>query len=141
MAIDTLLIALTGEDGHDRLIETAIDIAGPAGATVVLGTVYDEGTHSSVGKDLNISSPDDLAERDSTVEAAVTRLEEAGISTAIRAAVGDGGQPYVMMAEQAGADLILIQGGTRSPAGKAVFGSIPQEILLNAPCPVTFVRL
>lgn len=140
MAIDKLMIALTGEDDYDDLIAAAIDIAEPSGATVVLGRVYDEGTHSSVGRELNISTPDELAERDEEIAAVVASLEEAGLTTEIRAAVGDGGEPFVAIAERAEVDMVLIQGETRSPAGKAVFGSVPQAVLLNAPCPVTFIR-
>jgi nucleotide-binding universal stress UspA family protein len=44
------------------------------------------------------------------------------------------------MAAGVDADMVFIQERRRSPAGKAVFGSAAQEVLLNAPCPVTFVR-
>jgi nucleotide-binding universal stress UspA family protein len=46
----------------------------------------------------------------------------------------------VALAEELDADLVIVGGRTRSPAGKAVFGSTAQEILLESPCPVTFVR-
>ena len=140
MAINTLLLALTDREDTEKLVEMAIDIADPGVTTVVVGTAYEDETHASVGKDLNISSPNELAERDSDVEAVVSRLKEAGIKTEIRGSIGAGGQPYVQMAEQFETDMIVLQGMTRSPTGKAVFGSVPQEILLNAPCPVTFIR-
>jgi nucleotide-binding universal stress UspA family protein len=140
MAINTLLLALAEREDTGTIVETAIDIADPDETTVVVGTLYEDETHASVGKDLNISSPNELAERDSDVEAVVSRLEEASIETEIRGSIGTGGQPYVEMAEQFGADMVVLQGMSRSPTGKAVFGSVPQEIMLNAPCPVTFIR-
>lgn len=140
MAIETVLLALRDETDREALIELAVDIAGPTGATAVIGIVYDRETHSSTGGELNIASPDDLAERDEEVADVVSRMEEEGISTDIRAAVGEGGEPFVQIAEQSDADLVLIQGQSRSPAGKAVFGSVPQDVLLKAPCPVTFLR-
>lgn len=140
MAINTLLLALTEREDTGKLVETAIDIADPGETTIVVGTAYENETHASIGKDLNISSPNELAERDSDVEAVISRLEEAGIKTEIRGSIGADGQAYVEMAEQFEADIIVLQGKSRSPTGKAVFGSVPQEIMLNAPCPVTFIR-
>lgn len=140
MAIDTILLALSDQADHDELVALAVDIAEPCGATVVIGRVYDEETHAATGSELNISSPDELAARDTAVADGLARLEEAAVATAVRAAVGDSGPTFVQLAEQTAADLVLIQGQTRSPAGKAVFGSVSQEVLLNAPCPVTFLR-
>ncbi|MDX1746824.1 MAG: universal stress protein, partial [Halobacteriales archaeon] len=57
-----------------------------------------------------------------------------------RGAVGERGETVVEIATEVGADRIVIGGRSRSPTGKAVFGSTAQEILLSAPCPVTFVR-
>lgn len=140
MAIETVLLALSDRADHDELVALAVDIAEPRGATVVIARVYDEETHAATGQELNISSPDELAARDTAVADVLARLEEADVSTAVRVAVGDRGHSFVELAERSAADLVLIQGDKRSPAGKAVFGSVSQEVLLNAPCPVTFLR-
>ena len=44
------------------------------------------------------------------------------------------------IADEVDADMIVLGGRGRSPAGKALFGSTTQEVLLGSPCPVTFVR-
>jgi nucleotide-binding universal stress UspA family protein len=44
------------------------------------------------------------------------------------------------VARDVDADMVVTGGRKRSPAGKAVFGSTAQKVLMNAPCPVTFVR-
>ncbi|PSP66736.1 universal stress protein, partial [Halobacteriales archaeon QH_6_68_27] len=46
----------------------------------------------------------------------------------------------VGLAAETDADLVVVGGRKRSPAGKAVFGSTAQEVMLESPCPVTFVR-
>lgn len=42
-------------------------------------------------------------------------------------------------AKEANARYLVVGGRKRSPAGKVLFGSVTQSILLNAPCPVLSV--
>jgi nucleotide-binding universal stress UspA family protein len=67
-------------------------------------------------------------------------LDDAGIAYEIRGVTGEGGDAYVDLAESVRPDLLYVQGKDRSPTGKALFGSTAQNVLLNAPCPVTYVR-
>lgn len=50
--------------------------------------------------------------------------------------VGDAAKMVVNYAEDEEARYIVIGGRKRSPAGKAIFGSVSQSILLSAACPV-----
>jgi nucleotide-binding universal stress UspA family protein len=146
--LNSVLVALGPEDAErvTRLAEEAIDIAGPADATVVINHVFTreefESRVDTLGFDRAASevSADDVALRYSPVRDLAARLDDAGVDYEIRGAVGDYSEQVVSVAEALEADLVLVGGRKRSPTGKAVFGSVAQEILLSAPCPVTFVR-
>jgi nucleotide-binding universal stress UspA family protein len=148
MALETVLLALGPGDTEriDRLAEETIDIAGPSEATVVLGHVFTEAeyerTLDRLGFDVTAGeiSPNEVANRHATVRELGDRLDEAGVAFAVGGAVGDHGDSIVGLAEESGADMVIVGGRRRSPAGKAVFGSTAQKVMLSAPCPVTFVR-
>ncbi|WP_435183144.1 universal stress protein [Halobellus sp. EA9] len=148
MAIETILLAVGPDEREriDRLVEAAIDVAGPTGARVILGHVFtDEEFERAVGnldRDVEVGeiSADDVAGRFVNVRDAADQLEAAGVDYEIRGAIGEHGRAIVELADGVAADRILVGGRQRSPAGKAVFGSTAQEVLLNAPCPVTLVR-
>lgn len=53
--------------------------------------------------------------------------------------IGDPPEEIVAYAADHNAEYIVIGGRKRSPVGKAVFGSVTQSVLLNAPCPVLTV--
>ncbi|MFC7131520.1 MULTISPECIES: universal stress protein [Salinibaculum] len=63
-------------------------------------------------------------------------LEDAGAAVTLREGSGDPAQSILDMAEQLDVDLICIAGRKRSPAGKALFGSVSQSVILNAERPV-----
>ena len=65
-------------------------------------------------------------------------LEDAGIKVTMAETSGDPGEQIVGYAEEVGADLVSVAGRKRSPAGKAVFGSVSQSVMLNAEVPVLY---
>lgn len=145
---NTLLLAIgkSDEDRLDHLLDETIAVAGPMDATVVLGHVFTRDEYDQALEDLSFdgpaaeATPDDVARRYSTIREAVATLADHGIDTEVRGILGDSGDAIVDLADCLDVDRIVIGGRRRSPTGKAVFGSTAQNILLSAPCPVTFVR-
>ncbi len=150
MALETILLAVgaSDEDRLDRLAETAADIAGPAGATVALAHVFTDDEYAQARENLDFDvdsevTPDVIARRHLTVRELSDAMEEADVEYTEHGRLADEddvGEGIVALAGDVGADVVIIGGRQRSPAGKAVFGSTAQEVLLSAPCPVTFVR-
>jgi nucleotide-binding universal stress UspA family protein len=148
MSLDTIVLAVGPNDAdrYERLGEEAIDIAGPAGSLVVLAHVFTEEQYTDVLETLDIdpnseeATPGSAARRHATTRELGRMLEAAGIDYEVRGGVGDHAEEIVEIATDADADLVIVGGSKRSPAGKAAFGSTAQEVMLESPCPVTFVR-
>jgi nucleotide-binding universal stress UspA family protein len=145
MALETVLLAVGSSEGErvDQLATVARDVAGPAGATVVLGHVFtreDLDDLTDLAEYDDVDDPDVVAGQHTAVTEIERRLDEADVDTTVRGAIGEYGEGVVDMAEEVDADMVFVGGRKRSPTGKAVFGSTAQEVLLNSPCPVTFVR-
>jgi nucleotide-binding universal stress UspA family protein len=148
MSIETVVLAVGSEDEErvEQLAQEIISVAGPADAEVVLTHVFDETEFDGIREKLGVdrdsegSTPDAVAERHTTTRALSAALSEAGVQHSIRGAVGDLATEVVETAEGLEADRVVVGGRQRSPTGKAVFGSVAQDVMLSAPCPVTFVR-
>ncbi|MFC6990107.1 universal stress protein [Haloplanus sp. GCM10025708] len=148
MAIETVLVAIGPRDVEraPRLAEEAKDVAGPSGATVVLAHVFtEEEYHDTLDKldvqlEREATTPDDVARHNATIRDVADDLAEDGVDYEIRGIVGDPGEAIVELAGRTNADQVIVGGRKRSPTGKAVFGSVAQEVMLNAPCPVLYVR-
>ena len=148
MAINTILLAVGPSDADriERLAEETTDVAGPTGSTVVLAHVFTQSEYDEAIENLAFDrardevDPDTVANRHSSIRTLARTLKEADIEYEIRGAVGSHGEQIVELAKATDADRVIVGGRRRSPAGKAVFGSTAQEVMLSAPCPVTFVR-
>lgn len=145
MPIQTVLLAVGRDDDArmKRMVEAAVDLAASADATVVVAHAFptQADVDEALGQlDITGGSPGDVTRRLESVRVARSELEAAGVNFEIRGLVGDPGSTISDLAGEVGADRVIVGGRKRSPTGKAVFGSTAQEILLSAPCPVTFVR-
>lgn len=150
MAIETILVAVgrgeNQEERAERVGRAVADVAGPTDSDVVLLHVFPREDLEDLIDQLDFDRPEDadahaVARRHTATRTLGDVLEAAGVGYEVRGEVGaDAGETVVATADGLGADLIVVGGRRRSPAGKVVFGSTAQHVLLNADCPVTFVR-
>ncbi|QLG49014.1 universal stress protein [Natrinema halophilum] len=148
MAINTVLLAVGPMDAvrAPELADTVLEIADPLGAKVVIGHAFTEDEYEDVHDDLGFDArakdvdPDEVAAQRAPVPELADRFEEAGVEYEIKGALGEVGAKVVDMAIEVDADRMVVGGRRRSPAEKAVLGSVSQEIILQAPCPVTYFR-
>ncbi len=115
------------DDGEmaERVAGTVANL--PGGADEVTVSVFHAFTDNPAGAS---------AAQVAGVRRARERLEEAGIETTILEGSGDPAEALLEAADDHDADLIVIGGRRRSPAGKALFGSVAQAVILNAERPV-----
>lgn len=85
----------------------------------------------------------DIKDMDNIEELAEEFAEDAAkdVTTPYEAVglVGKAADRVVEYAEEIDARYVVVGPRKRSPTGKAVFGSVAQSILLNAPCPVVTI--
>lgn len=101
----------------------------PEAVSVTVLHVFDD---SAIDDSADMVNPT----RVEAVNVAKEALEERGINTSVEGRGGDPSSTVVRVAEEVGADSIYVGGPKRSPAGKAIFGSVAQSIILNADRPV-----
>ncbi|CCQ36573.1 UspA domain protein [Natronomonas moolapensis 8.8.11] len=147
MAIETLLAAIGPNDGSrtDELIDAVVDIVEPTDASVVLLHVFSETAYRAGIEEAGFDpdappSPGELASRLAGVDAVAAALGDSGLEYDIVGEIGDEKETILRVAGDTDADLLCVSGRKRSPTGKAVFGSTVHELMMDAPCPVLFVR-
>lgn len=142
--MDKILVPSTGQSSWTRdVARSAIETESGTETTAIVLHVFEpeeiETTRANLDPKTDEEySLDELAARKRDVSVAVDTLEEAGIATGVRGrrADSDLAETIVSTAESENADRIYLYSRKRSPAGKAVFGSVLQFVLLNASCPV-----
>ena len=91
------------------------------------------------GKDLTTA---DAERYDSELATVRRELSETGIEHEVRQLVRgqEPAEDLIAVAEEVGAEVIVIGLRRRTPVGKLILGSHAQRILLDAPCPVLAVK-
>jgi len=143
---DTVLLAVGAADETriEELVETAEGVV-DAGGTVHLLHVFDRDEYQRLLSDLGVdpdseTTVDDVAGRHDVSRQIADLLDDRGVEVTIRGALGTEAETIVQTAEEVDADMVLVGGRRRSQTGKLVFGSTAQKVLLEADCPVTFVK-
>lgn len=127
-----ILIAVNN-DGDRALGQAAFVTAIPAVDDDIEVVV----THTMT--DDEATAPDELQNLDriDTVRAVRDRLEAEGISVELAEARQPPADGILELADEFDVDNIVIGARRRSPVGKAVFGSVTQQVIQEADIPVT----
>ncbi|KYH24966.1 universal stress protein family protein [Halalkalicoccus paucihalophilus] len=118
--------------------ESGLDVD-PGNISVSVVNVFKE--FKAIDEGGNVKSKD-LYDEDEFPESMVTArnlLVAAGVSVDLERRHGDPADEIVEYADSIDADTIIVPGRKRSPVGKAVFGSVTQDVILNFDRSVTIV--
>ena len=74
-----------------------------------------------------------------SVRRATERLDDAGVAYDLTETSGDPAEQILDAAREYDADCICLGGRQRTPAGKAIFGSVSQSVILQSDRPVLTV--
>lgn len=127
-----ILVPLNG--GIDRATNQASYIANLPCADSDVEAVL---AHTMDSEERAASEAMQQADRIDTVRRAKEALSDAGVSTKTQTLSSPPADGILSLAESESIDEIVMGGRKRSPAEKAILGSITQSVILNADIPVT----
>jgi nucleotide-binding universal stress UspA family protein len=128
-------IVVPVDDDVDRAVAQARYVAElPGDPTEVDVTV------AHAYRDVNRTDDNPDEESQAVIEA-VSRLRDAGLSVEQRELYSPVAEGILELTADVDADAIVMSGRKRSPAGKALFGSVTQSVILDATVPVTVVSV
>jgi len=129
----TVVVGFVPKPEGEAALDRAIEEAQLRGARVVVVNSHRGGGEFDL---------EESARVDDTMRAVEEKLEAAGVEHELRKLVRgfEPAEDLISIAEDAGAELIVIGLRRRSPVGKLILGSNAQRILLDAKCPVLAVK-
>jgi nucleotide-binding universal stress UspA family protein len=136
--ISTIAVGTDGTATANEAVKQAAGIARRFDAKLFLLSAFDDSARGPGSEDIELQWASNPAAR---VRSILERLEEdlnlEGIKTETRAAPGDPGKVLVELAEECGADLLVI--GNKG-MHRRVLGSVPNTVTHRAPCSVLVVK-
>ena len=123
------ILAAIGTD-EDRALEQAKAIANLPRSEDVSVTLFHDFTENTEGASVH---------QVASVRRAAEHLEAAGIEIEYDESSGDAAEAILQRAEEMDADLLCLAPRGRTPTGKALFGSVTQQVILNSTRPTLVV--
>ena len=136
--ISTVAVGTDGSKTADEAVREAAEIARRFGAKLVLLSAFEKGSSAVRSQNVELQWASNSSARVRTI---LERIEEDlgkdGIDCETLADEGDAGEVLVRLAEECGADLLVI--GNKG-IKRRVLGSVPNTVTHNAGCSVLVVK-
>ena len=142
----SIVVGTDGSETAREAVRQAAELAASLGAHVDLVCVYEPvpGARGTTDQaDLAVESGWVLRPReavDATLAEAADEFARRGVDVELHAQQGDPADAILDVAEERGADLIIVGNRGRTGAKRFLLGSVPNRISHHAPCAVLIIR-
>jgi nucleotide-binding universal stress UspA family protein len=142
----SIVVGTDGSDTAGKAVHEAIGLAKAVGASIELVSAYEPISSERLREEAR-SVPEDLQwmvnpreDVDATLREACEAVQEAGVSVTAYAREGDPADAILDVAEERGADLIVVGNKGMTGAKRFLLGSVPNKVSHHAPCSVLIIR-
>lgn len=143
---ELLVVGTDGSDTAAIAVAKAADLAGRLGAGLLIVTAFPDALTTKLGTQAhNMPAPrdwrtDHRAEAEEILGRAVESLGRTDVKVETVAQPGDPAEAIIKLAEQRGADLVVVGSKGMTGVGRFLLGSVPSKVSQHAPCSVLIVR-
>jgi nucleotide-binding universal stress UspA family protein len=141
--LERIAVGTDGSETAEKAVDFAIDLAEKYGSQLVVASSYRPVGEDRVRKDQE-DAPQDIQwsinptqDVDATLRAAEEKAKKRGLKTTSEAREGDPADVLCEIAEQHGADLLVV--GNKGMQ-RRILGSVPNSVSHKAPCSVVIVK-
>lgn len=142
----SILVGTDGSETAHRAVAQAVDLAKSLGARLEIVCAYEPVSRSRLRQESD-AVPADMQwmvnareDVDATLREAVEQAEAGGVDAETHARQGDPADAILDVAEERGADLIIVGNRGMTGAKRFLLGSVPNKVSHYAPCSVLIVR-
>jgi nucleotide-binding universal stress UspA family protein len=142
----TIVVGTDGSETAGKAVSQAAELAGSVNATLLVVSAFEPVSGSRLREEA-AEAPDDVRwmvnpreDVDATLTSAVELADELGVATKVFARQGDPADAILDVAEEQGADLIVVGNKGMTGAKRFLLGSVPNKVSHHAPCSVLIVR-
>ncbi|MFA7563162.1 MAG: universal stress protein [Methanoculleus sp.] len=137
-----ILVAIDGSEPANRAFETALGEAGVWKAEVHAVYVVESGLFSSLPMDNTLEIIYSVLQKEGNdiLEGVRKKANAAGVSLVTHLRQGHAGTQIISLAEELGADLIVLGSYGKSGVDRLLLGSVTDYVVQNSPITTTVVR-
>ena len=141
-----IVVGTDGSETAGKAVAQAAELAAAVNATLLVVSAFEPVSGTRLREEAS-QAPDDVRwmvnpreDVDATLAAAAEVAMEQGVEVALFARQGDPADAILDVAEEQGADLIVVGNKGMTGAKRFLLGSVPNKVSHHAPCSVLIVR-
>jgi nucleotide-binding universal stress UspA family protein len=142
----TIVVGTDGSETAGKAVARAVELAKIMGARLLIvsafepvagGRLREEASQAPADLQWMVNPREDV---DATLQDAAGGAEESGVDIETFARQGDPADAILDVAEEQGADLIVVGNKGMTGAKRFLLGSVPNKVSHHAPCSVLIIR-
>jgi len=142
----SIVVGTDGSESAQEAVRQAVELAARLGATLRIVSAYEPVPAGRLREEAQQVPPDlqwminPREDVDATLRGAAEAAREGGVEAETYARQGDPADAILDVAEEQGADLIVVGNKGMTGARRFLLGSVPNRVSHHAPCSVLIIR-